>query len=205
MSKKKNKKVAEDKALIAELHSKAQNSSKTEVAQAIAQEVKAEVAQAKTLKVRDVKDFIVQKNQEELDADSRTVIKERRAYMLDALDTEMSEVYNATLYTNAESQKVELLTQKISDKLVQQFVDKLDYSDTFTAQQIMREMQTKGGAYGDKVRNSLYRISLYVTKEQMNSDIENCMLRAKTLKKQCLYFNTIEESRRAKYEFIKIV
>ncbi len=187
------------------LKQKSVNATKSEIAQDMQKETKkAEVAKAE-IKTRDVKDFIVVKNEEQLDSDSRQVIKERRSYMLDTVDSEHAEVYNATLYTNAETQKVELLTQKIANDLVQKFVSSLKYSDRFVAQDIMRKLQTKGGAYGDKVRNALFNLSIYVTQAQMNSDIEAVIARAKSVNKSLIRFNTIEDSRRIKYEFIKIV
>jgi hypothetical protein len=188
-----SKKKAENKALVAKLQEAAKTQTKSEVAQQATQAVK----------VRDVKDFVVKKTNVELDADKRQVIKERRSYMLSALDTDNSEVYNATMYRDSSNQLV-LFSQAIANKCVADYVAKLTSMQKFNAQNIMSLLQTCGGAYGDKVRNALYSISLQTSASEIESDVNAVITKAKEKNKLCIYFNILEDSRRAKYDFIKI-
>ncbi len=202
MSKKKNAKVAENKALIAQLHN-AKATTVSEVAKELSKaNVTEEVKQA--VKVRDVKDFISIKTIEQLDEDKRQVIKERRNYMLDLIDERNAQVYNATMYRNDKNELI-LLTQKLANKFVIEYVEKLKSMTQFNAQSIMNILKTCGGAYGDKVRNALYAISYQTTATAIEKDINEVVKTATLKNKKCIYFNVLDEnSRRVRYEFIKL-
>ncbi|MDD4989664.1 MAG: hypothetical protein PHV42_04545 [Candidatus Pacebacteria bacterium] len=191
---KNTQKKAENKALVAKLQEASKTATKSEVAQS--------VATAQAVKVRDVKDFVVRKANTELDADKRKVIQERRSYMLSALDTDNSEVYNATMYRDENNQLV-LFSQAIANKAVADYVSKLASMQKFNAQNIMSLLKTCGGAYGDKVRNALYSISLQTTASELEADVNAVIAKAKEKQKLCIYYNVLEDSRRAKYDFIK--
>lgn len=207
------KKKQENKKLIEQLNKKSETNNKSEIAQDTQKNTEKESSatsqkastEKTVMKERNVKDYIVSKTEKELNEDSRTVIKEHRAYMIDTQDNKTFSVFNATMYYDTNTKSMQLLTQAIAHKLVQQYVSKLKYADKFNAQNIMTLLKTCGGAYGDKVRNALFAISLYVTQAQMQSDLETCIIRAKTLKRTCIYYNTKEDSQRKFYEFIKIV
>jgi hypothetical protein len=188
--------------LIAKLKTDAKTKTKSEIAQAQATEKTQAQAQAQ-VKTRNVTDFIVKKTKEQLEKDTRQVIKERRSYMLTDLNDNESEVYNATMYRNEKNELV-LLTQKIADKLVLDYVTKLQSMQKFNAQNIMTIHKTCGGAYGDKVRKFLFSISLLTTATEIEKDINSVVKKAQEKKKLCIYYNTIEDSRRIKYEFIKL-
>lgn len=193
--------------LIAELHAQAvsNNNSISEVAQAVQVEVKAEVAQTeKAVKVRDVKDFVKLKSSTDIDNAQRIIEKQHRSYIVYAKDSLTADVYYSTTYFNKATQKEEYLSAQIARKLVNEFVASLKQFDKFTAQTIMHELQTKGSAYGDLVRNALYEISQLCTAHDVETDIDAIVARAIEHKKQCIYFNMLEEARRARYMFIKI-
>jgi hypothetical protein len=190
------KKKSENKALIAKLQEESKTKTVSEVAQQASQTTQA-------VKVRDVKDFVVKKSNVELDADKRQVIKERRSYMLSAVDDTSSEVYNATMYHDANNNLV-LFSQQIANKAVADYISKLASMQKFNAQNIMSLLHTCGGAYGDKVRNALFAISMQTTASEIEADINSVVAKAKEKNKQCIYFNILEDSRRAKYDFIKI-
>ncbi len=192
-----NIKKSKNSELIAQLKEDSKTKTKSEVAQATQTQAKTE------LKVCEVKDFIVKKTNSELDTDSRTVIKERRAYMLTALDDSNSEVYNATLYRNEKNELV-LFSQKLANKFVNEYVAKLSSMTKFDAQNIMTLLQTCGGAYGDKVRNALFAISMRTTALEIEKDVNAVITQAQAKNKLCIFYNVIEDSRRAKYDFIKL-
>jgi hypothetical protein len=184
--------------LLAQLKAQAKTKSKSEIAQATQTQ---EVAQTQ-IKTREVKDFIVKKTSAELDTDSRQVVKERRAYMMSALDSNTSEVYNATCYRNDKNELV-LFSQKLANKFTNEFVAKLASSQKFDAQDIMSLLKTCGGAYGDKVRNALYAISMRTTALEIEKDVDAVIAQAKAKNKLCIFYNVIEDSRRAKYDEIQ--
>ncbi len=192
-----NKKISKNSELIAQLKAQAQTQTKSEIAQST------QTATVQAVKTREVKDFIVKKTNSELDTDSRTVIKERRAYMLSAIDNDNSEVYNATLYRDENNQLV-LFSQKLANKFVNEYVAKLSSMTKFDAQNIMTLFQTCGGAYGDKVRNALYAISMRTTATEIDKDVNAVIATAQAKQKLCIFYNVIEDSRRAKYDFIKL-
>jgi len=200
MSKKKNKKKIENKKLIAELHKK--QSSKSETAKKMQNEQKTE----KDVKIRDVKQFIVQKTNEQLKDDKRAVIQQERNYMMNRLSDNLTEVYNATIYFNAKTKKDELLTQKIANELVFEFVSKnVALFARFTAQDIMNLHQTKGGAYGDKVRKPLYAMSLLTTVDEIENNINAVVEKAKAKNKTLIHYDVLNNcSKRKRYEFIKV-
>jgi hypothetical protein len=190
-------KKAENKALIAKLQEQAKTATKSEVAQHTA------IATAQAVKIRDVKDFIITKTKEQLSQDKRKVIQEHRSYMMNDIDANTSEVYNATMYRDADNQLV-LFSQAQANKCVTDYVAKLTASQKFDAQDIMSLLKTCGGAYGDKVRNALFALSYRTTATEIEKDINSVIAQAQAKQKQCIYYNVIEDSRRAKYDFIKI-
>lgn len=158
---------------------------------------------AKTVVVKDVKDFISVKTQDELQLDKRAVVKQRRYYMMNEVADDKFEVFNKTMYVDANNNR-QVLTQALARTFVQQYIQKVKLKTQFSAQDIMHIHKTCGGAFGDLIRNALYETSLYVntTKDAENKDI---IAKALSLKKNCIYFNVNEqESQRKRYNFIKI-
>lgn len=158
---------------------------------------------AKAVVVKDVKDFISLKSYEELQADKRKTVQQNRYYMTNKISDDKFEVFNKTMYTDANNQR-QVLTQALARTFVQQYIQKVKLKTQFSAQEIMHIHKTCGGAFGDLIRNALYETSLYVNTAK---DVENKDLIAKalSLKKNCIYFNVNEsESTRKRYNFIKI-
>jgi hypothetical protein len=185
--------------LIAKLKEEHKTKSKSEIAQA----TQTVATQAQAIKTREVKDFVVTKTKAELDADSRKVVKERRAYMLSDIDSDKSLVFNATMY-RTENNELALFTQQLANKLVLEYVQKLASMSKFDAQDIKNLLQTCGGAYCDKIRNALFAISLRTTATEVEKDINAVIATAQSKQKLCIFYNIIEDSRRAKYDFIKL-
>lgn len=199
---KKRTKKAQEQELLAKLHDDANTEkSKTEVAQNMQAEAKTE---AKAVKVREVKDFIKTKNSTEIEKAQRVIEKQRRSYIVYNKDSTNAEVYYSTTYFNKETQKEEYLSAQIARKLVQQFVANLKQFDKFTAQTIMHEIQSKGSAYGDLVRNALYEISQFCTAQEVETNIDAIVAKAQENKKNCIYFNVLSDAHRARYMFIKV-
>lgn len=157
----------------------------------------------KAVVVKDVKDFISVKTQDELQLDKRAVVKQRRYYMMNAINDDKFEVFNRTMYVDSNNQR-QVLTQALARTFVQQYIQKVKLKTQFSAQEIMHIHKTCGGAFGDLIRNALYETSLFVNtaKDAENKDL---IVKAKTLKKNCIYFNVNEsESVRKRYNFVKI-
>jgi len=206
-----NKQKSSNAALIAELDAKlAQTASKSAVAKSTQNktelktvEKKSTTANATTqaLKVRE--NMIVFKTQAQLAEDSRAVIKQHRAYMIDDIAVDSFKVYNATMYTDSNNVQ-QALTQKIADSLVDDFIAKLAVNAKFNAHSIMQLHKTCGGAYGDKIRKRLFTVSQLLTAKQAENIDASIKKTLKDKNKLCVFYNILEDSRRTKYEFVKI-
>jgi len=200
------------KALIAELNEKLKSTSKSDVAKSTQKVEQKEQSKSTTasatastakqaVKLRE--NMIVFKTQAELAEDKRAVIKQHRAYMIDDISANSFKVYNATMYTNAQNQQV-ALTQKIADSLVDDFISKLAVNAKFNAHSIMQLHKTCGGAYGDKIRKRLFTVSQLLTAKQAENIDASIKKTLKDKNKLCIFYNILEDSRRTKYEFVKI-
>ena len=202
------------KALIAELNEKLKSStSKSDVAKSTqTTELKTESkksttanttasATAQALKVRE--NMIVFKTKAQLAEDSRAVIKQHRAYMIDDIAEDSFKVYNATMYTDSNNVQ-HALTQKIADTLVDDFISKLANNTKFNAQSIMQLHKTCGGAYGDKIRKRLFTVSQLLTAKQAENLSADMKKSLKDKNKLCIFYNILEDSRRTKYEFVRV-
>lgn len=193
--------------LIAKLREDSKNKTKSEVAQQAQQEQKTTTNQAvkvrnvKNFILRNVKDFILVRTKAEFDKDTRKT--KDRAYMTEQLAENSFQTYNATCYRNDKNELV-LFSQALANKYVNEYVAKLASMSKFDAQNIMTLLKTCGGAYGDKVRNALFSISLRTTAQDIEKDVNAVIATAQEKKKLCIFYNVIEDSRRAKYDFIKI-
>lgn len=157
----------------------------------------------KAVVVKDVKDFISVKSYEQLQADKRKTVQQNRYYMTNKISEDKFEVFNKTMYVDSNNNR-QILTQALARKFTQDYIQKVALKTQFSAQEIMHIHKTCGGAFGDLIRNALYETSLFVNtaKDSENKDI---ITKAKTLKKNCIYFNVNEsESVRKRYNFVKI-
>ena len=107
------------------------------------------------------------------------------------------------MFTNSENQQI-ALTQKIADKLVDDYIASVAIDSKFNAQCIMRLHKTCGGAYGDKVRKRLFEVSQLLTQAQASALTEDIKTAMRSKNKLCVYYNTLEDSRRQKYEFVRV-
>lgn len=196
------KKNNTNKELLAELKERSKNKTVSQVAQ------ETQVAQveqkAQVTKVRNVVDFIAHKTDAELNDDSRVVIKERRAYMLDKLADNDNQVYNATMYKN-DKNELALFTQKISDEKCLQYVQSLAKDTIFHSADIGKLLQTCGGAYRDKIRKSLFALSVFIKKSELVTSADYSA-QVKEKNKYCIYYDISENnSQRVVYEFKKVI
>ena len=204
MTKKISKSATKD--LLSELHAKCVTTSDTsklekKVEQKVQQKEKQKEKQQ--VKLRDVKDYVKEKTTDELSQDSRVVVREHRDYMISATHDDRYNVFNATMYRDSKNE-LQLLTQELANKFVSEYVQKLALKAKFTAQDIMRLHSTCGGAYGDKIRNALYSMSQIITEEQLESLTADDIKAMQAKHKCCVYFNVISDSRRARYNFVKL-
>jgi predicted metal-binding protein len=187
--------------LIAELHS-AKAQSKT----AVAKEIAVKETAKKIEKIREVTDFLKTKvsDADVTNSKLKTVV-EMRSYRVAHLDKDDNTLYNATMYVNAETQKLELFTQKISDTLTLNFVKAQVSQSKFKADALRKAFKTCGGAFGDKIRKSLYALSYMTTHDAVNTKLAEVIAEAKAKNKLCVYYDiNNNESKRVVYEFIKI-
>jgi len=198
-------------ALIAELDAKlAQTHSKSDVAQSTQNKSTTKIEEKKnatksttTQAVKLRENMIVYKSKAQLAEDKRAVIKQHRAYMIDDIAEDNYKVYNATMYTNAQNEQV-ALTQKIADSLVDDYISKLAVNAKFNAQSIMQLHKTCGGAYGDKIRKRLFTVSQLLTQKQAENISAAIKKTLQDKHKLCVYYNILEDSRRTKYEFVRV-
>lgn len=183
-------------ALIAQLKQQLKTQTKSEIAQSTATQA------TQAIKQRDVKDFIVVKSKAEFDADTRKT--KDRSYITTQLSDNEFKMHNATMYTN-ENNEVALMTQAIANKLVDDFVANLQSLTLFQAKALRDKLKSCGGAYGDKLRNRLYAISMLTTKAELTANKEAVIAQAKAKNKTCIYYDIFEnQARRVTYDFIKI-
>ena len=206
-----NKQKSSNAALIAELDAKlAQTASKSAVAKSTQNKTELKTVEKKSttasatsqsLKVRE--NMIVFKTQAQLAEDSRAVIKQHRAYMIDDIAEDSFKVYNATMYTDSNNVQ-HALTQKIADKLVDDFIQTVTVNNKFTAREISILHQTCGGAYRDKLRKRLFEVSQLLTQTQAENLSADMKKSLKDKNKLCIFYNILEDSRRTKYEFVRV-
>jgi hypothetical protein len=198
------------KALIAELNEKLKSStSKSDVAKStqttelktVEKKSTTASATAQALKVRE--NMIVFKTKAQLAEDKRAVIKQHRAYMIDDIAVDSFKVYNATMYTDSNNVQ-HALTQKIADKLVDDFIQTVTVNNKFTAREISILHQTCGGAYRDKLRKRLFEVSQLLTQTQAENLSADMKKSLKDKNKLCIFYNILEDSRRTKYEFVRV-
>ena len=197
-------------ALVAELRkAKAEKKSMLEASKAVAKatvektQVQAKVAKnaskATETKVREVKDFISKdKTHEDLQKDTRAVIRQERSYMIEQKAQDNFSIYNRTMFRN-DKNELELFTQAIANAKVDAYVQERKKDDKFKASDIIRILHTCGGAYGDKIRKHLYAISYYATEINAES-----IKSAREHSKLCIYHNINSDSARKIYEFTKL-
>jgi hypothetical protein len=198
-------------ALIAELDAKlAQTASKSAVAQSTqnnsttkTEEKKSATKSTTAQAVKLRENMIVFKTQAELAEDKRAVIKQHRAYMIDDIAEDSFKVYNATMYTDSNNVQ-HALTQKIADKLVDDFIQTVTVNNKFTAREISILHQTCGGAYRDKLRKRLFEVSQLLTQTQAENLSADMKKSLKDKNKLCIFYNILEDSRRTKYEFVRV-
>jgi len=198
-------------ALIAELDAKlAQTASKSAVAQSTqnnsttkTEEKKSATKSTTAQAVKLRENMIVFKTQAELAEDKRAVIKQHRAYMIDDIAVDSFKVYNATMYTDSNNVQ-HALTQKIADKLVDDFIQTVTVNNKFTAREISILHQTCGGAYRDKLRKRLFEVSQLLTQTQAENLSADMKKSLKDKNKLCIFYNILEDSRRTKYEFVRV-
>lgn len=201
MSKKKQKHTE----LIAELHAQAvaNNNSKIEVAQAIAQEVKAEVAQTaqteKAVKVRDVKDYIKIHTPEEIEHAPRKIERDRKSYILHG-----DQAYFTTTFKNPETNKEEYLGMQLMRQLLAQHLETLRAFDTVKSGELVRKLQTTGSAFSAVVRNALNEISYITSAKQIEENIDEVVSHAIEAKKQLLRFDTSQNENLHRYTYLKL-
>jgi hypothetical protein len=182
--------------LIAQLKEQAKTQSKSEIAQSTAIAVKAVV------KERDVKDYIIVKSKAEFEADTRKT--KDRAYITTQLSDNEFKMHNATMFVNEQNETV-LLTQTIANKLVDDYVSTLTSLTVFQAKALRDKFKSCGGAYGDKLRNRLFAISLLTTKAELTANQNAVIAQAKAKNKLCIYYDIFEnQARRVTYSFMKI-
>jgi len=200
------------KALIAELNEKLKSTSKSDVAKSTQKVEQKEQSKSTTasatastakqaVKLRE--NMIVFKTQAELAEDKRAVIKQHRAYMIDDIAVDSFKVYNATMYTDSNNVQ-HALTQKIADKLVDDFIQTVTVNNKFTAREISILHQTCGGAYRDKLRKRLFEVSQLLTQTQAENLSADMKKSLKDKNKLCIFYNILEDSRRTKYEFVRV-
>jgi len=164
------------------------------------------VKQEKQLKVRDVKEFLKEHVVDEaVEHSALATVRQRRAYRVESVAKNDNTLYDATMYFNTETQQLELLTQKIANQLVDDYIQTVELFAKFTAQDIMTLHRTCGGAYGDKVRKQLYSRSFSTTVDEIMRDINAVITNAIAKNKSLLKYDVLEEqSLRKRYEFIRI-
>ncbi len=203
----KSKIVEETKKVLAELKTaKAENKSVAQVAQEMRTENKSEV-ETKAVKVRDVKDFIVKNvSDDDVVHSALKTVQERRAYRVSSEAENDNTLYNATMYRNAETQQLELLTQSIANKLVDDFIAKQEKLQAFSAHAIRELHKTCGGAFGDKIRKRLFARSVFFTHATLKSlTNEQIATILQEKHKDCYYFDIYnDEARRQTYNFVRV-
>lgn len=177
------------------------SASKTDIVEKVVSEAKI----AKTeLKQRELKDIIKFKRESAIVKADRKIEQQHRSYIVYNTDEKHANVYYSTTYFNTLTQKEEQLNVHIMRKLRDDIVAKMTHDTRFTTATIQKMLQTKGSNYCDFIRNTFYEISLLTTKDAVDKDLSAVMLKAQEHKKLLIRYNTIQDSRHAKYEFIKV-
>lgn len=192
--------------LVVELNSKAKSASKSEIAVNMQSKKQQKKEEKKTTKVRNVEMFLKQNVKDDVvDNSALATVRQRRAYRVSQIAEDNNTLYDATMYRNKQTNKLELLTQSIANELVEKFVAELNSQEQFTAQDIMKLHETCGGAYGDKVRNALYKLSLRTTLSAIEKDKSAVITEAVQKKKTCIFYDrNNDESKRKSYIFEKL-
>ena len=198
--------ILANKELVAELNSAMKEHKKSEIAQKMQSKKEQKKEEKKTTKVRNVETFLkLNVKDKAVDESALATVRQRRSYRVSQIAEDNNTLYDATMYRNKATNKLELLTQKIADSLTNEFVAKLNSQQQFTAQDIMKLHETCGGAYGDKVRNALYKISLRTTKDAIEKDKQAVITLAVQKKRVCIFYDrNNDESKRKSYIFEKL-
>jgi carboxylesterase type B len=158
------------------------------------------------LKVRNLTDFIKTKREAQIVKADRAIERQQRSYIVYANDdNKTANVYYSTTYFNQDSQKEEQLDIHTTRKLISNYIKHLKKFDKFMTKDVQQKFATKGSNYCDFLRTAIYEHSITCTKEQLEKDFDACVLRAKSVNKELIRVNLTEDSRRAIYQYIKVV
>jgi hypothetical protein len=109
------------------------------------------------------------------------------------------------MYRDPATNQLALMSQKIANGLIDDYIQSIAIGDRFRSRMLVTKFGTCGGAYDDKLRNRLYRVSLFLTKAQANAELTPEIKAAMQEKgKLCVYYNMLEDSNRRSYEFIRV-
>ena len=199
-----------NKALVAELKDvKATTSTRTvsETAQVLAakkQDSSTAATAAPVLKVRELKDFVKVKSEAAIAKAERVIEKEHRSYIVYNIDDKHAQVYSSTTYINPVTQREEALNIAITRKLVVDFLAKLQPQAHFSTATLQKLYSTRGSNYCDLLRSALYEVGLLTTKAEATEKLSEVIAKATEHKKLLVYFDVNEDSKRHRYEYIRI-
>jgi hypothetical protein len=196
----------ENKALQAELKAELASDSTKSVSE-VAQSMQQNKASAQTeVKTRDLKDFIKTKSEKQIQKAERVCEKQQRSYIVYPLanDSKHAQVYFSTTYVNPLTNAEEQLNIAITRKLVADYLQSIAAQTHFTTSTLQKHFTTRGSNYCDLLRSALYEVGLLVSKADATDKLADCIARAVEHKKLIVYFNTTEDSRHKKYEYIRI-
>jgi hypothetical protein len=105
---------------------------------------------------------------------------------------------------NPATQKEEALNIAITRKLIVDFLAKLPAQSHFSTATLQKFYSTRGSNYCDLLRSALYEQGLLISKAEASEKLSECIAKATEHKKLLVYFDANEDSKRHRYEYIKI-